>query len=131
MKIITIKKTEFTPLISLDAKKHTHEIRGDSYPENSIEFYEPVVEWIEKYVKQLKKSEKALFNLEITYFNSSTSKILMDIFDILEESASEGKDIEVIWYYDKENDVALECGEEFKEDLKHLGFKIKKVSNEQ
>jgi hypothetical protein len=130
MKNITMKKTEFTPLVKLDAKTHIHELRGESYPENSLEFYEPIVEWVEKYVKKLKKKEKAVFNLEIVYFNSSTSKILMDIFDLLDDASKEGKSIEVNWYYDEDNDVALECGEEFKEDLKHLSFHIKKVEDE-
>ncbi|MFP4332291.1 MAG: DUF1987 domain-containing protein [Campylobacterales bacterium] len=127
MKNITIKKTEFTPFVKLDAKKHIHEIRGESYPENSIEYYEPIIEWLEKYIEKLKKREKAVFNLEIIYFNSSTSKILMDIFDILDEGAKKGKTLEVNWYYDEDNDIALECGMEFKEDLKHLIFNIKKV----
>jgi hypothetical protein len=66
----------------------------------------------------------ATFNFEMVYFNSSTSKILMDIFDMFEESSEGGKYIIINWYYDEDNDSALEYGEEFAEDFENLTFNL-------
>ena len=56
-------------------------------------------------------------NLDLIYLNTSSLKIIMTIFDIFDEAKSNKKDIVVNWFYDKDNDLALECGEEFKEGL--------------
>ena len=58
------------------------------------------------------------------YFNSSTSKILMDIFDIFEEASESGKNIVVNWLYDSDNEAVQEYGEEFAEDFENLKFNL-------
>lgn len=124
MKSLSLKATEFTPFIALDPSTHHHEIKGESYPENSVDFYQPVLEWLEKYLSKLKKKDAVIFDFEIVYFNSSTSKILMDVFDMLEDAAKDGRNITVNWRYDAENDAAYESGEEFAEDMEHITFNI-------
>jgi len=126
MENLIINKTKCTPLINFTFSSNTLEIKGESYPENTSEFYEPVFEWLDKYLKK-EINEKTIVNIEIIYFNSSSSKVLMDFFDIFEQAAEEGKNIEVNWRYDKENDMALEYGEEFKEDLESLKFNLVEI----
>jgi hypothetical protein len=48
----------------------------------------------------------------------------MTIFDMLQAEAEKGKNVSVLWLCDTENETAIECGEEFKEDLDRLPFEI-------
>ena len=89
-------------------------------------FYDPVVKWINEYFSSCAERETTL-EFEIVYFNSSTSKIFMSLFSMLDSHAGTGKKIRVIWKATEENETAIECGEEFKEDLENLEFSIKVI----
>lgn len=122
MEKLIIEKTKSTPYINLDADTALLQIKGESYPENVTKFYTPVLNWIKEYFKEIDQS--TTMELEITYFNSSTSKIFMMIFDFLDQKFQNGKDIIVKWRCDIENETAIECGEEFQEDVENLPFVI-------
>ncbi len=122
MQHLRIERTKYTPYIDLDAQKGTITMAGKSYPENTFEFYEPVMEWIEEYFQKYAKA-KTIVNLEIIYFNSSSSKLFFDLFDLLEE-ATRDHEIEINWIYDEENEAALEAGEDFQEDLEDLTINL-------
>jgi len=126
MENLIIEPTKCTPAINFNKKNNILEIKGESYPENTSQFYEPVFEWIEQYFHSI-NIEPVIINIEILYFNSSSSKVLMDLFDLCEEASNEGKSIEVNWRYHEENDMALEYGEEFKEDLEVLNFNLVQI----
>ena len=123
METLIIEKTQSTPYIYFDQTTNVLIIKGESFPENSAKFYAPVLEWLREYLNAL-KNEKMAMQFEIIYFNSSTSKVFMTIFDMLQSEVEKGKDISVLWLCDKENETATECGEEFKEDLENLPFDI-------
>lgn len=121
MKTLQIKQTKSSPEINLNPQTHTHIIKGESYPENTIQFYSPVLDWINVYLSQIDDSE-IVFNIELIYFNSSSSKILLDIFDALDET--QNNKIIVNWIHDKDDEAMQEYGEEFEEDIKHIKFRI-------
>lgn len=123
MNNIKIEETKYTPKIDLDSEKRTLNFIGKSYPENTFEFYKPVMEWVEEYFKNESK-EKTVINFEIIYFNSSSSKLFFDFFDLAEESSNNGCEIEINWIYHSENDSALEAGEDFQEDFESLNFNL-------
>jgi len=120
---LIIEATKYTPKIVFDAGTHLLEIKGETYPENTAEFYAPVFKWLEEYIAKL-QNEAVTVNLEINYFNSSSSKVLMDMFDKFEASVKEGKNITLNWIYDKENESSFEYGEEFQEDLEVLQLNL-------
>jgi len=122
MQNMTIEETKYTPMIILDAQKGLIEMRGKSYPENTFEFYKPVMEWLETYFDG-NAQEKTVVNMEIIYFNSSSSKLFFDLFDLLDE-AKEKYTIEVNWIYDAENESAEEAGEDFIDDFEDLAIKL-------
>jgi hypothetical protein len=123
MDTLKIDGTKSSPKIELNFETNLHTIKGESYPENTIEFYTPILNWLKEYIENL--NYQAVFNFEIIYFNSSSSKVLMDIFDMFEEACEEEKkDIIINWIYDEDNDAALEYGEEFAEDLEFVTFKL-------
>ncbi|WP_321314722.1 DUF1987 domain-containing protein [Halarcobacter sp.] len=122
MEKLIIKETKYTPFIKLDNEKGLMELVGKSYPENTFEFYKPMLDWVEEYFE--KNDKKTIVNMEIIYFNSSSSKLFFDFFDLLEEAHNNGKSIEINWIYDEENESALEAGEDFKEDFEDLNFNL-------
>ena len=120
---LLIEATKYTPEISFSAETNVLELKGETYPENTAEFYAPVFKWLEEYLQQL-GDQAVSVNMEIIYFNSSSSKVLMDLFDRFEDAVKEGKNITINWIYDKEDESALEYGEEFQEDLEVLKLNL-------
>lgn len=127
MTLLHIEATNNTPLIDFDPKNSVLEIKGDSYPENSFSFYTPVLEWIEEFLQS--RPQHLTCNFELIYFNSSTSKVLYDLLDMLNDAKDE-IDVHVYWYYNKMNYSALEAGEEFQEDYEELDFQLSAVGDE-
>jgi len=120
MQKLYIEPTKYTPKINLDPAGRI-EIYGKSYPENTFEFYAPIISWLKEYAK--KPAEKTDVDIEMVYFNSSTSKILFQIFDILYEMKDKS-DVSIKWIYDKDNDTAQEAGEDFIEDFPDMDFRL-------
>lgn len=122
MENLEIARTKSTPYVFFDAATGRLRIEGESYPENVVKFYAPVLEWLQAYFAN--GADRASLSFQIAYFNSSTSKVFMTIFDLLEAQAVAGLQMEVVWICDQDNDVAIECGEEFQEEVEALPFKI-------
>lgn len=123
MESLSIGKTNSTPSIQFNADLRVLSLKGESFPENAAKFYSPVLKWIRAFLNAPDES-KINIEFEIIYFNSSTSKIFLTLFELLEEGSKKGKEISVIWRCDRENEIALECGEEFKEEIDKLPFMI-------
>ena len=123
---LTIKATKYTPEIYMNAESGKISMTGKSYPENTFEFYQPIMGWLTSYFEGNVKT-KTVVNMEIIYFNSSSSKVFFDFFDILDEHKDKNE-IEINWIYDEENESALEAGEDFIDDFEdlviNLGLKI-------
>ena len=126
---LIIEATKYTPQIDFDLKNGILCISGRSYPENTAEFYQPIVSWIRQNVQN--QSDKVfVFNMDIAYFNSSSSKVFMDIFEMLDKSAQRTENITINWYYDKDDEIILEHGEEFQEDLEYIKFHLVPKTND-
>ena len=121
MENLNIEATKYTPVINLDVNGAISMV-GKSYPENTFEFYTPMMDWVKEYFENCAK-EVTVVSLEITYFNSSSSKLFFDFFDLLEENNSNHK-IKINWIFDKENESAEEAGEDFIEDFEDLNIKL-------
>jgi hypothetical protein len=121
MENLNIEETKYTPKITLDVGG-TITLVGKSYPENTFEFYAPMMDWVKEYFDG-NAADTTTVNLEITYFNSSSSKLFFDFFDLLEES-SEDNTIKINWIYDVDNESAEEAGEDFIEDFEDLDIEL-------
>ncbi|MCU7835354.1 MAG: DUF1987 domain-containing protein [gamma proteobacterium symbiont of Taylorina sp.] len=122
MKNLILAGTESVPDINMDADTGIISIKGKSYPENTFKFYQPFMSWINNYFAG-NAQEKTQINIEIIYFNSSSSKLLFAFFKILNQAKDNHK-IEVNWLYDKDNESALEAGEDFIADFKELKINL-------
>ena len=91
-------------------------MQGDSYPENSVEFFAQIIAWIEHYLKAKEPSAPLRLELRLLYLNTSSVKAMMDIFDRLEEAHNRGRPVSVNWYYDPQNRRFVDFADEFRED---------------
>ena len=89
-------------------------MKGDSYPENSYEFFGPITDWIERFLQQTQAPLR--LELRLVYMNTSSVKVMMDIFDLLEEFHGSGRQVSVDWYYDPRNERVVDLADEFRED---------------
>jgi len=120
---LKIKSSAYQPYIFFDGDNHHLEINGKSYPENAAEFYYPVFKWLKNYLSSL-GDQTVTLTLKLSYFNSSSSKALANILDVLDNAAGQGKKILVNWYYDEDDETLLEYGEDFKAESKSLRFTL-------
>lgn len=111
MEKINIEATPKTPSISFDFSNGILEIKGRSIPENSIEFYKPVVESLEKYGST--PSSSTTVNIQLEYFNTSSSKCILDVFKKLEAIHKNGNQLVINWYYEQDDEDMLEAGEDY------------------
>lgn len=124
----SVPATSSSPAINFDPETLSFEIRGESYPENCWAFYSPMFKWLDNFFGWI-NGDQIQINMEILYFNSSSSKTFMDLFDMLDAQAAKGKNILVNWRYHEENESAMECGEEFMEDVSNIRFNLVEYSD--
>jgi len=124
MKSISIQGTPKTPTVKLDSETGVLEVKGRSIPENSIEFYKPIVDWLEEYSQTPQKLTEV--NIELEYFNTSSSKCILDVFKKLEAIYKNKHDVVINWYYEEDDEDMLEAGEDYQSILK-IPFKMIEV----
>lgn len=116
MEKLIIEKTDCTPSVVLNKEEGIFEITGKSMPENAVEFYEPVIEWIENYLKN--PNAETILKLDFLYFNTASAKIYFDIFHRLDDAFLKGINIKVNWCYFDDDEDLQEAGEDFAEMTK-------------
>ncbi|REG82630.1 biofilm regulation phosphoprotein SiaC [Marinomonas pollencensis] len=114
MNELLINSTQSSPEIRGDWENGILYMKGDSYPENSYELYADVVAWVSRFLTT--NSSPLTLELSLIYLNTSSIKVMMDIFDEMEDAFQSGRSVAVKWLYDKENERVAELAEEFKED---------------
>lgn len=131
MNNLVIEKTSNTPAVQANGDTGILAMQGDSYPENSFEFFQPIIDWVEKYLDCTNELDnnnnnnnnnntppKSLqLNLELIYLNTSSVRALMDILDLLETArANNQTKVGVRWTYDSANERVGDLAREFSED---------------
>lgn len=118
MNDIKIDGTPKTPGVRFIAEDGILEVKGRSIPENSIEFYKPLIDWVESYSRNPKETTSVIIQLE--YFNTASSKCILDLFKRLEAIP---KGVQVNWYYEEDDEDMLEAGEDY-DAIINLPFKM-------
>ncbi|MGF1453169.1 MAG: DUF1987 domain-containing protein [Opitutales bacterium] len=121
MQTLDIAATRTTPGVIYDPAANRLSLTGQSYPENSFEFYGPIKDWLEELLEGQPASLLVEFRLD--YFNTSSSKCLLDILERLEAHHQQFGNIAIRWYYDSEDEDMEESGQDFGEDLE-LPFEL-------
>ena len=125
MEKISIEGTPETPTINFDVAKGFLEIKGRSIPENSIEFYKPLVDWLEKYAANPQSATNV--NIQLEYFNTSSSKCILDVFKKLEAINKGGSAVVINWHYEEDDEDMLEAGEDYQAII-NVPFKMVQVA---
>ncbi len=111
MQAIKIKGSDDTPNVILDKDNSIFEISGRSLPEDVAAFYEPILEWLDEYAET--PLDKTVFNFKLEYFNTASSKLLLDVLLKLEDMFDDGKEILVRWHFPDDDEDMEEAGEEY------------------
>jgi len=124
MEALRIEQTDDSHQVILDPENNLFEITGKSLPEDVIDFYEPLLDWLNLYRKE--PNPKTAFNIKLIYFNTASSKLIMDILLIFEELIEEGRDIVIRWHSHTSDEDMQEAGKEYEEMIdvpfEHLSY---------
>ena len=111
METIKILGTDDTPSVTLDAANDLFEISGRSLPEDVTAFYAPILAWLDEYAGR--PNAKTVFTFKLVYFNTASSKLLLDVLMKLEEIHSDGHEVLVRWCYPEDDEDMRDAGEEY------------------
>ena len=112
---IEIEPTKSSPFVRFDPDDGVMEIGGESYPENSHEFFAPLMAWIAEFLDY--KPGSAVLRVTLTYMNTSSTKYMIDILDRLEAAHGAGTPVRVEGYCDADNERTMGTVEELQEDF--------------
>lgn len=113
---IRIEGTNETPRIILDQENGIFEITGKSLPENVNIVYNPVLQWFREYMKA--PNPETHIVLKFDYYNSGTTRKIVDILLTIEDMDGINHNISITWYNKKDDDVMISKGIELKNFLK-------------
>jgi hypothetical protein len=111
MASLTLEGTPKTPFVQFDEETGLLELRGRSIPENSIEFFKPLIDWVDRYSRS--PQVRTSLHVQLEYFNTSSSKCILDLFKKLESLRAGGNEVTVLWHYEQDDEDMLEAGEDY------------------
>ena len=129
MEPIIREATRKTPFVILDAASGIIEIKGRSIPENSLAFYEQIASWLEQYGSS--PSAHTIVNFQLEYFNTSSSKCILDLLKRLELISKMGNSVEINWFYEELGDDIFEAGEDYQTMININALKFNLIEIEQ
>ncbi len=127
MSDLNLEGSPKTPTIEFNSGSGYLLIRGRSIPENSIEFYKPLIESLEAYNNDSQSNTKV--DIQLEYFNTSSSKCILDVFKKLEAINSGSSEVVINWYYEEDDEDMLEAGEDYQAII-NIPFKMIEVEEE-
>lgn len=125
MERLLTEATRNTPYLFFDPSVAILELRGRSSPDNSVNFYASLVNALEVYCEQ--GDRKVVVNIAFEYFNSSTSKIVFDLFKKLSNIDKKGNKVTINWYFEEDDEDMMEAGEDYA-DLVKVEFQLVQVA---
>lgn len=99
----------YYPVITFNYQSGVCEISGESYMEETFKFYEPVIHWVKEYCSG---DSPITFNIKLTYFNTSSSRFILEILDTLKHYQDKGAHVEINWFYKSDDpDILTEIND--------------------
>jgi len=102
--------TEDEPEILLDKENNIIRFSGKSMPEDPGKVFTPVMDWISEYVKSPNPFTRIEFLMD--YYNSSTARFFVEMLEKFEELCEHGADVKILWYFNQDDVVIQERGED-------------------
>ena len=113
--------TDFTPKVTFMVETGQLEFSGISRPEDVAGFYEEPLKWLADFEEAVLKSENRYgiqelrFIFKMSYFNSSSSKYIIQMLRHIKNLNEQGIDITIDWYYEEGDEKMMEDGEDLAE----------------
>ena len=120
---LVIAATERSPAVDFDFQAGRLSLKGESYPEDASIVFGPIFAALDRFLGQA-EGRDVRFDFELIYFNSSSAKALMNMFQLMDKAAANGVRIVVNWVYAPDDETMKEFGEDFSEDLEHVTFNL-------
>lgn len=114
MENLLIASTKRTPEVNFSTDGRL-KISGRSIPEDPTQFYDKLFEWVFYYCQEA--TPTTTIDIALEYFNSGSSKAILEILRALVDTAKKGKQISINWYYEEGDDDILERGEYYESIL--------------
>jgi hypothetical protein len=124
MKELKIAATKNSPEISL-SPDGVIKFKGRSIHENSINFFKPIEEWVNEYVKD--PADVTCIEVALEYLNSASAKIIINLLQKISYVQLKNKKFVINWYYEEGDEDILERGEYFSSVLK-IPFNFTRVT---
>lgn len=129
MEVIHHEPTDETPEVHFNKDAGVFKINGKSLPEDAAEFYEPLLDWVDEYAQSpLKKTQ---FHIHLFYFNTASSKLLLDLFVRFEEIHLKGKElgntVHITWFFDEDDEDMEDAGIDFR-DVIEIPFTLESIA---
>jgi hypothetical protein len=121
MEVISIKGTQETPEVMLDSSKGVFEVSGKSLPEDVKEFYNPLLKWFDEYAK--KPNPQTVLKIKMDYFNTASSKMILELFEVVKKAHTAGSETIIEWYYQEDDEDMQDAGQDYS-DLIEMPFKL-------
>ena len=123
---LKVAATERSPEVDFDFERGLLRLKGESYPEDASNVFGPIFAALERFLADA-GGQDIQVEFDLTYFNSSSAKALMNMFQMLDNAAGTGARITISWFFAPDDDTMKEFGEDFSEDLDHVTFNLVEV----
>lgn len=125
MEVFHLDAKQHTPYVHFDPSTGDMKMKGRSTPENSVEYYSPILDWLDNYVNN--PAPTTTVNVHFEYFNTSSSKCILDVFKRFAQLHKNGKEVKILWYYEEEDEDMQEAGEDYS-DILGVPFDVLEIS---
>lgn len=121
MSDLEVSESRDTPGINFRANGY-FEMSGRSLPMDADDFYEPVINYLERYTII---GSMLIFDFRITFYNTLSLRYLSKMFSLINVMHRAKKQVLINWYYSTKDETIYEIGRDFKNIY---NFKINLIS---
>jgi hypothetical protein len=111
MEVLNIKGSHETPEVIFDKDNAIFSITGKSLPEDVKEFYNPLIKWVAEYSES--PNPETVLKVKMDYFNTASSKMLLEIFEKFKDMLDAGHKVSIDWYYQEDDEDMQDAGEDY------------------
>jgi hypothetical protein len=109
--IIPNNSLYISPQVRFYAASGVCEISGESFMESVKDFYDTLMDWLRRYMKEV--DGKLSLHIRLSYYNSSSSRCILDMLRLLKGYELQGHEVTVTWHLDTAEDYSVEDIEDF------------------
>ena len=111
MDVLIIKGSHETPEVLFNKETGEFSISGKSLPEDVKEFYTPIISWVNQYSES--PNPETILKVKMDYFNTASSKMLLEIFERIKDIYDAGHKVGIDWYFQEDDEDMQDAGEDY------------------